>query len=324
VSRAGITIYLRERLGNQLFMYATGLAQARRLGCPLYGNLASFHRASSRRYVTEYGLGCFDNGMVVSPDWGSHPRLYFADPGAWYDRPLLPPAKPRLWAGRMWESRVRPRLGDGVGPLVVERSFLYDPAISSVNPPATLLGYFQSWRYFDDIADELRRRLTTLLDPSPWFQETSAMVAAEPGSVVLNVRRGDYKSPEVRGSHGLASAAYYARGLDLVRRLGAEGPVYVVSDEIDVAMSELAGLGDLCAIDPPPGTDHLETILAMSRAGAIVMANSTFSWWAAWIGDRPGRPVVAPRPFFNALGKSARDLLMPHWIALESRDLTEM
>jgi hypothetical protein len=139
---------------------------------------------------------------------------------------------------------------------------------------------------------------------------------------VLNVRRGDYTKAVNQQTLGLASAAYYARALRLLRRLGVSGPVFVVSDELDLAMAELADIPDLQPIAPPAGTDLIEIVLAMSRAHAMVMANSTFSWWAAWLGDRPDRPVIAPRPWFNTLRLSERDLLLPHWVSLEARDVT--
>jgi hypothetical protein len=62
-------------------------------------------------------------------------------------------------------------------------------------------------------------------------------------------------------------------------------------------------------------------MVAMSRAHALVMGNSTFSWWAGWLGDRPDRPVFAPRPWVAAQDGVERDLLPPHWLTLDARDL---
>ena len=144
-----------------------------------------------------------------------------------------------------------------------------------------MLGYFQSWRYFPNVGDELRRRITTLTAPSPWYVATSQSIADSPGSVVLNVRRGDYRQPELQRTHGLATRSYYERALRMLRAQGFTGPAFVFSDETDVAMDELKGIDPwLEPIDPPTGTHPLEILLAMSKADAITMGNSSFSWWA--------------------------------------------
>jgi hypothetical protein len=87
-----------------------------------------------------------------------------------------------------------------------------------------------------------------------------------------------------------------------------------------MAVRELDGLGEVHPVSCP-SLDALDEMLLMSRAPALVTANSSFSWWAAWLGDRPGRPVVAPRPWFDDPSIDARDLLPPHWLTLDRRDL---
>lgn len=301
----GLTLYPIERLGNQLFMWAAALSQARRLGCDLHVNLAYYHRRP-KRADRPYGLDAFDNGMIVDPE-----------------EPLLKLPAPGLAVSRVYYRELLPRLTRGRTRVFVERSFSYDPTIEEIAEGAVLLGYFQSWRYFTRVADEVRRRVTTLRAPSSWGVEMADEIGSTPGATILNVRRGDYRDPALAEYHGIATRDYYARGLDLVRRLGVEGPVYVASDELDAVMEELAGLADLRPIAPPKGTDVLEVIIAMSRADAIVMGNSAFSWWAAWLGDRPGRPVIGPRPWFASPKIDSRDLLLPHWITLDARQFAE-
>jgi hypothetical protein len=91
--------------------------------------------------------------------------------------------------------------------------------------------------------------------------------------------------------------------------------VYVVSDSIDVAMEELEGLDDLIPLAPPPGTKPLEILLAVSKTDALVMANSTFSWWAGVLGSQENRLVVAPRPWMTA-ERDTHDLFPDDWMTL--------
>ena len=199
----------------------------------------------------------------------------------------------------------------------MERSFSYDDRILEVESGSTVLGWFQSWKYFPEIADEIRSRILAMSQPSQWYLSMKKQIRPGTGSVVLNVRRGDYLVAKNYSHHGIASASYYYRALELIQRLGLDGPIYVASDSIDVAMEELASIDNLLPLVPPPGVNPLEVLLLLSRSDAFVAANSTFSWWAAFLGERPGQIVIAPRPWFSSFGLDTRDLLPPSWLTLD-------
>jgi hypothetical protein len=298
----GITFYPLERLGNQLFIYAAGLAQARRLGCPYYVNLGYYRRKRPvRAYGKSYDLDLFDNGVTVP------------EGDAYHRPPLL--ALPSVPAAQLWHRRVAPRLP---GPRVfMERSYGYDERITGIGVGTTILGFFQSWRYFDAIGDEIRARMSHLVAPSEWYLRMSEAIVPGRGSVVLHVRRGDYVLPEQQRVQGLATKGYYVRAVELLRRLGFDGTVFLTSDSLDLAIKELDGVADVVPIDPPPGTQDFEVLLLLSRADALVAANSSFSWWAGYIGSRPGHVVVAPRPWTTTADLDSRDLLPKDWLTLD-------
>jgi hypothetical protein len=295
----GVTIYPIERLGNQLFTWAAGLSQARRLGCPLYVSLGFYRQAPQRSYEYHYSLDSFDSGLVVCDNPAAHNPIF---------RGLYP-------MGRA-AGLIR-RLGSRApANLFVERSFAYDERIEEVRPGVTLLGYFQSWRYFADVLDEVKERLSALVAPSPWYETMCREIAPGGGAIVLHLRRTDYLDPEVRAFHGVATRAYYARALRHLRALGMSGEVYVMSDALEASMAELEGLAELTPIDPPRGTNPIESLLVLARADALVAGNSSFSWWGGVLGERPDRPVIAPRPWFSA-PVDTRDLLLPAWLTLD-------
>ena len=104
--------------------------------------------------------------------------------------------------------------------------------------------------------------------------------------------------------------------------MGFDGPLYVVSDDLQAALRELAPLGEATVL-APTGATALDEMLLMSRAPALITANSSFSWWAAWIGDTAERPVIAPRPWFDDIAVDSRDLLRPDWLTLDRRAMSE-
>lgn len=306
----GLTLYPIERLGNQLFSYAAVFAQARRLSVPCYVNKAYFEWVRPERtYSHEYELDIFDNGLVAPDDGAYHLPVYLGFPS-------IPVA-------RSWHNRLSPILSGNGNPVFMERSFAYDPRLRNVQPGTTVLGFFQSWRYFSDCGDEIRTRMSCLVKPSDWYLEMREKIIPGTGTIGLNVRRGDYLLPEHLKIHGLATRAYYERSLSHLRRMGFDGPVCLASDSLEAVRQEFAGLGDFLLIDPPPGTPPLEVVLLLSRVDGLVIANSSFSWWAGFIGERPGRVVIAPRPWFTQANADTSDLLPPHWFTLDRNGYDE-
>jgi hypothetical protein len=300
----GLTLYPVERLGNQLFTYAAVFAQAHRLGVPCYVNKAFFeHVRPERAFTHRYELDVFDSGLVVPEAAAYHLPVYLGFPAI----PLA----------RRWHNQFSPAVPGTGGRIFMERSFAYDPRLRDVRQGTTVLGFFQSWRYFSDRGDEIRARLSRLTKPSDWYLRMSEELRPGTGSIGLNVRRGDYLLPHVQRVHGLATRAFYERALDHLRRMGLDGPVYLASDSLDKVRREFSGMSEFRLIDPPPGVHPLEVIQLLSRVDGLVIANSSFSWWAAFAGERPGQVVIAPRPWFTQACFDTSDLLPSHWLTLD-------
>ena len=300
----GLTIYPIERLGNQLFTYAAVFAQAQRLGVPCYVNLGFFeHVRPERTYTYKYELDVFDNGLVTPARPTDHLPMYLGFP-------TVPGAA-------AWHRHIGPYLPSGGPPVYMERDFTYEPALREVGPGTTVVGMFQSWKYFDDMADEIRDRMSRLTRPSPWFEEMRTLLKPGQGNIGLHVRRGDYTIPLQMGRQGLARADYYERAHALMRRLGLDGKLYVASDDFDAVRQEFTWVRNFEPLEPPPGVDPFELVVVMSWLDGLVTANSSFSWWGAYLGTRPDQVVIAPRPWFTMTNLDTRDLLPPGWLTLD-------
>lgn len=301
VDPEGITVYLIERLGNQLFAYSAALALARRLGVPCYANLAFFHHSRPKReYDKTYALDGFESGLRIPSDPRYHRPIMLGQPSRKYCQ---------VWYRYLSRS-----------PIFLERSTRYDPRIEGVDAGATLLGLFQSWRYFDQIRGELQQRIATLKNPSAWYTSVARELRPGSGAIALNVRRGDYMLPRQLTRQGLVGSGYYFEAVRVMRQMGLDGPVYVASDSLDIALEELQLVENVVPLDPPTGIDPLEVMVLLSRADGLAIANSTFSWWAAYIGERRGQVVIAPRPWFVGGDLDSRDLFPYSWLTLD-RDM---
>ena len=271
-------------LGNQLFQYAAGRALADHLGCEL---------ALDPRYLggaRACGMGHFAQAR------------YRADAS-------LPPARhDGLLRYGLWRLFGRnPRFHR-------ERGLGFDPDFFGLPGGTYLHGYWQSERYFAAVADRLRHDLvfTTPLDPAN--ADMAARIDATPGAVSVHVRRGDYLAS---GSYAACPPAYYNRAIArLAGDLGAPLTCFVFSNDPGWARDNLdLGAGQV-VVDINDETRGAFDMHLMSRCAHHVIANSTFSWWAAWLDPGPDKRVIAPANWFGTAKLSNPDLIPPGWTRL--------
>lgn len=287
-----VTVHSQGGLGNQLFIYAAGRAAAQGAGAGLRVDVGQHELRSDRPFLlVDLGLP-FDE--VV--DLGS-------------------PEKRRGPNALMDGIRSVPFACD-----YRESSFRYDPSALRDREGQCLFGYFQSWRYGVAVSDDIREHFDTFRATRAPLLASAAEAVREPGAIVLHVRRGDYLDPSALQFHGVASSAYYRQAVSVLRAMGFDGPLLLLSDDVSSAMAELSGLGDVRAL-ASGGLEAVDEMLLMAEATALVTANSSFSWWGGWLGDRADRPVISPRPWFDDPANDSRDLLPPTWLTIERRDL---
>ncbi|KFF58385.1 hypothetical protein JF66_18975 [Cryobacterium sp. MLB-32] len=195
--------------------------------------------------------------------------------------------------------------------------FGFDQKINDITVGTTIVGYFQSPKYFPSVADRVHSMIWNATT-SEGEEAVLTELAAEP-RVTVHMRRGDYLGAAARAHHGIASAEYFERALALSDRLVPAAESLVFSDSPDVARDEMGERRGLHFFDAAESLGTVATLKAMALGTGFIMSNSSFSWWAAWLMSRAGeRPVVAPRPW-DTSGESASDLLLPGWMTLDAR-----
>jgi Glycosyl transferase family 11 len=184
--------------------------------------------------------------------------------------------------------------------LYPEAHFHYDPKVMELPDNTVLAGYFQSERYFADCADLIRRELT--------FRDLHTSEPA-PGTVSIHVRRGDYC--KLRDHHPPLGLDYYSRAM---ARWPAGTPFMVFSDDPDWCEQHMGGWPAVRVMEKRSAAADMDL---MSRCSGHVIANSSFSWWAAWLHDAPGKRVLAPLAWFGPAKPlpqwDTRDLIPARW-----------
>jgi hypothetical protein len=280
-----IIVQLKGGLGNQLFQYAAARRLSLMLGVPLKLDVSGYGRRSQRVYELDQ---------------------FFIEAG------IATPWELAHWRGPRFLTRITQPLGL-LPRLVMEKSFEFDPAILHLHNGRYLEGYWQSYRYFADVALRIRSECTVR---TPLSGEDRALLdrMARCDSVCVHVRRGDYASnPMTRQYHGLCTPAYYRTAVEgLAERLRAP-ELFVFSDDMPWVKQHLR-------FDLP--TTHVEhhgvdsaplELRLMAGCRHFVIANSSLSWWAAWLSAHDESIVYAPRQWFADPAINTSELTPPAW-----------
>lgn len=292
--RRVVGVKLCGGLGNQMFQYAAGLRLANDVGAPLILDVAAFADDPQRSYQLDHFA---ISGRVMSPVEAEAMR------------PTAARLHPRL-------SRLFGRLLPSGLNYVRETGFTYDPAVLRARPPAYLDGYWQSERYFVAMAERVRKEFALA---QPMSAARQPLLAAIRGvmAVSVHVRRGDYVSnPAANAYHGTCAPEWYSQAIARMAAL-VDGPVFFVfSDDPDWARANLTVPDGTTFVDPQDDGRDFEDMHLMAACRHHIIANSSFSWWGAWLNPSPDKRVIAPARWFAGADHDTRDLLPPTWIRL--------
>lgn len=197
------------------------------------------------------------------------------------------------------------------GPQYVEPGFTYDPQVFNAPRGSTFIGYWQTWKYFNE--EVLRRAFTLRSNPSmKTFEMAQRIGESGPHNTFIHVRRTDYTQGHTRDYHGLPSPEYYTAAIEHIRGWHPDAKFFVFSDDPEWCR---ASFPDFTVVDHNAGTPH-EDMFLMSLCRHGIIANSSFSWWGAWLGGNPPeRIVIAPKKWFSA-NLDTRDLIPDGWMRL--------
>lgn len=287
-----VIVELQGRLGNQLFQFASGYAVA--------------HRHDARLLFSAQRVPAADLLLpeLIGDRYREPTATELLRVGAWdSDRP----AAGLVRSATLHATRGMRRLRGKSAPsfVVWNDTGRFRPQVFDLDLPVRLVGHLQSERYFADIATEIVDAVRLPAVPDGALPDDRPTVG-------VSFRRGDYNTL------GWAlPLGYYERALDLiVERVGAVALVLFGDDPdfVELAGPRLARFGHVVnALEL--GADPVAQLATMARCHHQVIANSSFAWWGAWLGDQrrePGRLVVAPAEFVGV------DRVPLRWLTLES------
>lgn len=281
-------------LGNQMFQYAAGRALALRNMTELRLDISGFE---------DYDL-----------HQGFELQNLFSCPAA-----IASPGDVRQILG--WQSSsiarrvlMRPRFSTlRRRSLVVEPHFDFWTGLFAAPPDCYIYGYWQSEKYFADHSGRIRDDFAFRIPLDERNREIAERMESS-NSVSLHVRRGDYaNNPKTLAVHGLCSLDYYHAAVKFVSERADSPKFFIFSDDIPWAMENLKLSGEF--IGHNHGEESYKDMQLMSLCRHHIIANSSFSWWGAWLNPEPQKIVIAPAKWF-ADGRAVDDLIPENWVRL--------
>ena len=267
-------------LANQMFQYALGLALAKIAGGPLLVDTADVDGDAKREYELD---ACGPPPKRVSSAGRILMRAARSTP---------------MWhlCGRRW-SHMAPG-----GPRIVrEQGQAFDPRVLSLSGSLILEGYWQSEEYFKHCRPLIEQTFDWTTTARREVADSLVRAIEAPGSVAVHVRRGDYvREPATKSFHGVCGPDYYRRAAGIVCEHVADPLFFIFSDDIDWAEANLDLPGSRTAVRHSHAVAPHVDMWLMSRCRHAIIANSSYSWWAAWLTERPGKCIVAPQQWFRA------------------------
>jgi len=282
-------IELKGGLGNQLFQYFAGQIIAKETSeTVVFGlpdkRLHKIHHAST---ILDLDLPAIVDTEFLSSNRGSSP---------W--------RRGRQWLNR--NSEISRKFFNRFSDTYASGTVGFDSNLQKFKESSFFEGYFQTYRYVAAFQEQTELSLSLKQPSQQYSLYLDRIIERQP--IVIHIRRGDYKP--LKKTVGMLGIEYYKNALRVLEKKNPEAPVWLFTDDLEGAEHVAGGLNSEFdqIVSPHSGLNAAETMLLMSESPSIVIANSTFSWWAAYLGSDT-REVIAPSPWYRA--NSIKDELIP-------------
>ena len=193
----------------------------------------------------------------------------------------------------------------------------FDKNYASLPNGSYLKGYWQSEKYFENNKLNILNDLRIITDQSSQNVEISKQIASNV-SVSLHIRRGDYVSnSEYNATHGTCSLSYYKTAVSyLLKNIGKNFTIFAFSDDPEWVYSNLKLPVDIRFVNNNSSEYSYEDLRLMSECNHNIIANSSFSWWGAWLNTNNNKIVIAPSKWYANQYIKNNDIIPANWIKI--------
>ncbi|MCL5798059.1 MAG: alpha-1,2-fucosyltransferase [Patescibacteria group bacterium] len=281
-------------LGNQMFQYAAGRRLAHARGTVLKLDIVGFEVYKLRKYELEY--------FRINSEIAQNKELDVYKSAR--SKGLL-----------RFVYKLVPSRGPKVN-FYSEKSFNFNKEVLKLPENAYLTGYWQSEKYFKDIEKIIRREFEFKTRPD---RENNLLLKKirSVNSISIHVRRGDLVTNRSTNKyHGVCPISYYLTALKIISEKVKNPHLFIFSDDIPWVRRNFKLKLPVYFVENNQGDHSYEDLRLMQNCKHNIIANSTFSWWAAWLNPNKGKTIVAPKKWFNEKSIDTSDLIPEDWIKI--------
>jgi hypothetical protein len=289
-----IIAQLQGGLGNQLFQYATARALAHRHHTTLLLDQSWFTKTYEDVTPRELLISALNTkGAFIS-----------------LDAPPKRPNRIRRILQRLWP--MNPFVYSEKTPYCFDENLLRATAFKKQN--LYLIGYWQSYRYFESIKEILQTEITPKNPLNAHYQDYLGQIQSST-SAMIHIRRGDYVHlPSASKVHGFVGLQYYQQGMATILAKSPDIHFFVFSDDPNWAKENLPHQERITLIQSYESSDAvIQELELMTHCQHHLIANSSLSWWAAWLAKNPGNLVICPSHWTTDSDMKWDDLLPASW-----------
>ncbi len=196
-----------------------------------------------------------------------------------------------------------------------EKFFHYDNDFYKTNKEVYLKGYWQSEKYFKNIESLIRSQFT-FKEHFNESIETLANSLCSENSVSIHIRRGDYLSKEVQEYHGILPLSYYYEAIKIIIEKIENPLFYIFTDDPRWVKENFYPPVEFTMVSGLYSATSIEDLYLMSACKNNIIANSSFSWWGAWLNSNAQKIVIAPKKWFDKGPQDTDDIIPETWIKL--------
>jgi hypothetical protein len=281
-------------LGNQLFQYAVAKSLSLNRNTPLFFDLSYYHSAYETDTARNFKLHHFNIDYKVL---NTSPLVYFSK------------------ATKLFPNRTfKPFFS-----LLKEKHFHYDAEIVQCSSVCiTLEGFWQSEKYFAGSTEAIRSELTFKSIANTKAEHYKHEINKAVNAVSIHVRRGDYVShPQFSKSFGFIGLDYYDKAVEHLKSKIENPTFFVFSDDKEWVKKHFSSNDHYVFVEIEGEDSDVTELQLMSLCKHHIIANSSFSWWGAWLNNHKNKMVISPKSWYkNKPDWNTKDLIPASWVTL--------
>lgn len=283
-----IVVKLIGGLGNQLFQYAMGRNLAYKKNTKLKLDISAFQTYKLHNYSLQH--------FNIFEDFVRNNELYSLK-------------KKSILSSDIFKPYYKKKH-------IKEKKLGFDTNYFKVPKNCYLEGYWQSEKYFRDIQDIIKKEFRV----KHKILGENAVIAdniIKTNSVSIHIRRADYVSnKKTNNVHGTCSFKYYLKAINIIKNNVGNPFFFIFSDDIFWARKNFKKFDNITFVDYNNASKNYEDLRLMSLCKYNIIANSSFSWWGAWLNKNNKKIVIAPKKWFRNDKYKNDDLVPTFWIRL--------